>query len=65
MGLPGPDEPVKAFTQMVETAKQLALDLGGELKDEQFSVMTQQTIEHSRQRIIDYERKQLAQRVTG
>ncbi|MDD7804313.1 MAG: cell division protein ZipA [Endozoicomonas sp. (ex Botrylloides leachii)] len=65
MGLPGPEDPIKAFTQMVETAKQLALDLGGELKDEQFSVITQQTIEHSRQRIIDYERKQLARRVSG
>ena len=65
MGLPGPSEPVKAFSLMIETAKQFALDLGGELKDEQFSVMTQQTIEHSRQRIIDYERKQLAQRVSG
>lgn len=63
MGLPGPKEPVKAFTQMVETAKQLAFDLGGELKDDQFSVMTQQTIEHTRQRIIDYERKKLVQRI--
>lgn len=65
MGMPGPREPLKAFTKMVEAARQLALDLGGELKDEQFSVMTQQTIEHSRQRIIDYERKQLAHRMPG
>ena len=64
MGLPGPDEPVKAFTKMVEVAKQLALDLGGELKDDQFSVMTQQTIEHCRQRIIDYERMQLTHRIS-
>ncbi len=63
MGMPGPREPLKAFTKMVEAARQLALDLGGELKDEQFSVITQQTIEHSRQRIIDYERKQLAHRL--
>ena len=58
--LPGPEAPVKAFTQMEEVAKQLALDLGGELKDENMSVMTQQTLEHCRQRIRDYERKQLA-----
>ncbi|WBA80376.1 cell division protein ZipA C-terminal FtsZ-binding domain-containing protein [Endozoicomonas sp. GU-1] len=45
---------------MEETARRLALDLGGELKDEQFSVMTQQTLEHCRQRIREYERKQLA-----
>ncbi len=63
MGLPGPDQPLKAFTKMVEAARQLALDLGGELKDEQLSVMTQQTIEHSRQCIIDYERKQLTQKI--
>ncbi|AMO57516.1 cell division protein ZipA [Endozoicomonas montiporae] len=57
--LPGPEAPQKAFAQMEETAKQLALDLGGELKDENMSVMTQQTLEHCRQRIRDYERKQL------
>ena len=58
--LPGPEAPQKAFARMEETAKQLALDLGGELKDEHMSVMTQQTLEHCRQRIRDYERKQLA-----
>ena len=58
--LPGPEAPQKAFARMEETAKQLALDLGGELKDENMSVMTQQTLEHCRQRIRDYERKQLA-----
>ena len=47
---------------MEESAKQLALDLGGELKDEHYSVMTQQTLEHCRQRIRDYERKRLTQK---
>lgn len=60
MGLPGPEKPMQAFALMEETARRLALDLGGELKDEQFSVMTQQTLEHCRQRIREYERKQLA-----
>lgn len=60
MSLPGPDKPMQAFALMEETARRLALDLGGELKDEQFSVMTQQTLEHCRQRIREYERKQLA-----
>ncbi len=60
MGLPGPEKPMQAFALMEETARRLALDLGGEMKDEQFSVMTQQTLEHYRQRIRDYERKQLA-----
>ncbi|WP_263080306.1 cell division protein ZipA [Endozoicomonas sp. Mp262] len=65
MGLPGPEDPIRAFTKMVETARKLALDVGGELKDEQHSVMTLQTIEHCRQRIIDYERKQLTHKVPG
>ncbi|USE38616.1 cell division protein ZipA [Endozoicomonas sp. SCSIO W0465] len=60
MSLPGPEKPMQAFAQMEEVARRLALDLGGELKDEQFSVMTQQTLEHCRQRIREYERKQLA-----
>ncbi|WP_067519163.1 cell division protein ZipA [Endozoicomonas ascidiicola] len=60
MSLPGPEKPMQAFALMEETARRLALDLGGELKDEQFSVMTQQTLEHCRQRIREYERKRLA-----
>ena len=60
MSLPGPEKPLQAFRLMEETAHRLALDLGGELKDEHFSVMTQQTLEHCRQRIREYERKQLA-----
>lgn len=59
MCLPGPEKPLQAFGLMEETARQIALDLGGELKDENLSVMTQQTLEHCRQRIRDYERKQL------
>ena len=65
MGMPGPREPLKAFSLMEAAARQLALDLGGELKDEQFSVMTQQTLEHCRQRIRDCERKQLTQKHSG
>ncbi|MRI32445.1 cell division protein ZipA [Endozoicomonas sp. OPT23] len=62
MGLPGPAEPLKAFTLMAETARHLALDLGAELKDEDMSVLTQQTLEHYRQRIRDFERKSLTQK---
>ncbi|MGI9273313.1 MAG: cell division protein ZipA [Endozoicomonas sp.] len=65
MGMPGPRQPLEAFSLMEEAARQLVLDLGGELKDEQFSVMTQQTLEHCRQRIRDCERKQLAQKHSG
>jgi cell division protein ZipA len=57
--LPGPDKSVTAFNYMVETAQVLVKNLNGELRDEAHSVMTQQTIEHYRQRIRDFERKQL------
>ena len=40
----------------------LAHELGGELKDDQRSVMTAQTIEHYRQRIVEFERRQLTQK---
>jgi len=57
MSLPGPREPVQAFNFMLETAQTLARNLGGELRDENRSVMTTQTTEHCRQRIREYERK--------
>ena len=57
--LPGPEKSVNAFNYMVETAQVLVKNLQGELRDEAHSVMTQQTIEHCRQRIRDFERKQL------
>ena len=60
LGLPGPRHPKQAFDVMVAAARKLAHELGnGELKDDQRSVLTAQTIEHYRQRIVEYERKQL------
>ena len=53
-------DPVKVFDQMIETAQKLALELGGELRDETKSVMTTQTIEHSRQSIQDFQYKHSA-----
>ncbi len=58
LGLPNEDESLAAFDSMASTAKALAERLGGELKDENRSNMTRQTIEHSRQRVIEFERKQ-------
>ena len=62
MRLPGPDEPMSAFEEMLRVAKDLAQRLGGELRDEQRSVMTPQTIEHCRQRIHEFSRKRLMRR---
>lgn len=59
MGLPGPRHPKPAFEVMVAAARKLAHELDGELKDDQRSVLTAQTIEHYRQRIVEFERRAL------
>lgn len=58
MSMPGPSNAMQAFDFMLETAQCVVRNLGGELKDERRSVMTPQTIEHCRQRIREFERKQ-------
>ena len=60
MTLPGPKDYSKAFEYMLETAQCFARNLKGELKDENLSVMTAQTIEHSRQRIKEFKRLELS-----
>lgn len=62
MGLPGPRHPKQALDLMIASARKLAQELGGDLKDESRSVLTAQTIEHYRQRIAEYERKRLSMR---
>ncbi|WP_394201891.1 cell division protein ZipA [Marinagarivorans algicola] len=57
MMLPLKGDSVAAFGLMARTAKIIAESLDGELKDEHRSVMTQQTFEHCRQRVIEFERK--------
>ncbi|MEH6556610.1 MAG: cell division protein ZipA [Oceanicoccus sp.] len=61
MSVPGPSEPIKAFEYMVETAQCLVTNLGGEMLDDSRSAMTNQTLEHCRQRLQDFERRQLTQ----
>lgn len=60
MTLPGPKDYNKAFEYMLETAQCFARNLKGELKDENLSVMTPQTIEHCRQRIKEFKRLELS-----
>ena len=48
------------FDKMYNTAKRISERLNGELKDENRSVMTGQTIEHCRQRISEFSRKKLS-----
>jgi cell division protein ZipA len=60
--LPGPDEPMAVFDDMLEVARDVGASLAGDLKDENLSVMTGQTIEHCRQRINEFTRKRMSQR---
>lgn len=62
MTLPIDADSMQSFDLMVETAQAISQTLGGELKDEQRSAMTRQTLEHCRQRISDFERKKLFRR---
>jgi cell division protein ZipA len=62
LSLPGPDEPLPVFDDMLCVARDIASSLGGDLKDEQLSVMTGQTSEHCRQRIAEFSRKRMSQR---
>lgn len=62
MTLPLNADSMESFDLMLNTARTIAETLDGELKDEQRSVMTRQTVEHCRQRIRDYERKRLFRR---
>ena len=60
--LPGPDQASDAFEDMLTTARNLSSELGGELRDEQLSVLTRQTAEHMRERIAEYARRKLSKR---
>lgn len=57
LSLPISGDSLAAYNLMAQSAQNIAQMLGGELKDENRSVMTRQTIEHGRQRVLEYERK--------
>jgi cell division protein ZipA len=58
--LPGSVQPLAVFEDMLTVARDIARALGGDLKDEAHSVMTAQNIQHCRQRITDFTRRQLS-----
>lgn len=62
LALPVDGDSSRAFETMLTTAKALANNLGGELKDENRSVMTGQTAEHYRSRVKEFERKRLSKK---
>lgn len=55
--LPIASDSVAAFDNMMDTAQYLADCLGGDLKDENRCLMTRQTIEYARQRVVEFERR--------
>ncbi|MFQ3323323.1 MAG: cell division protein ZipA [Pseudomonadales bacterium] len=62
MRLPGPSNAMNAFDAMVETAECIVRNLGGEMRDQNKSVMTKQTVAHDKERVREFERRLLAQR---
>jgi len=60
LSLPGPEDMMKAYDYMLETAQAVARNLGGDVLDESRSALTRQTLEHSRQKIRELERRLLA-----
>ncbi len=53
-------DPAGTLESLFNSAKQIATDLDGELKDESRSIITRQTEEHYRQRVADFSRAQLS-----
>jgi cell division protein ZipA len=51
--LPGPLDGVEAFDDFVNTAERLAVELGGELRDEQHCVLTHQALMQVRESIVE------------
>lgn len=62
MQLPNKLGNMQCFDQMLKTAQAVKDELDAVLKDENRSVFTRQTIEHSRQRIRDFELEMLARK---
>ena len=46
-----------AFNHMLDTAHQIAAQLGGEVRDERRSVLTSSAVDHVREKIVEYELK--------
>ena len=57
--IPGPVDPRDAFEQMLEVAQTLAVELDGNLCDDTRSTLTSQSVNHLREMIADFSRRQL------
>lgn len=57
MRLPGTEEGMAIFSDMLGTGERLASILGGELQDQSHSSLTRQTVEHIREEIMEHSRQ--------
>jgi len=55
--LPGPRSGSDTFADMIATARRIAQRLRGELADADRSSLTPQTIQHQRERVVEFERR--------
>ena len=55
--LPGPKSGLEIYEEMLTAAKHLAEKLNGTLQDETHSVLSKQTIEHTKEEIMEYQRQ--------
>lgn len=62
MSLPGPEDPMAAFDAMAEVGLVFARNFSASLHDESHSDLTPQTLEHYRNRIREYSRKQFSKK---
>ncbi|MFT7108582.1 MAG: cell division protein ZipA [Psychrobacter glaciei] len=62
MSLPGPDDAMGAFDAMAEVALVFARNFGASMYDESHSDLTPQTLEHYRNRVREYSRKQFSKK---
>ncbi|NCF45871.1 MAG: cell division protein ZipA [Proteobacteria bacterium] len=59
MQLPVPGDALETLEDMILSARTVAAALGGDVKDDTMSALTGQTVEHMKQRVADFARKQL------
>lgn len=62
MKLPGPKRAIHGFDVLMDSARRIASLLDADIKDEHHNVMRQQTVEHYRQRVLEFERKFMSYR---
>ena len=60
--LPGPEQPGEVLDDMLCVARDIGKSLGGDLKDENMSVLTGQTLSHFKQRMAEFSRKRMSMR---